>query len=55
MKLFKTDFFLQWISVVTMCLLVVGTVAFVSIPASLKHQPGDVLMSADGGFIRHLT
>ena len=55
MKLFKTDFFRQWIGVVIMCLLAVGTVAFVSIPASLTHHPGEVLMSADDGFVRHLT
>jgi hypothetical protein len=55
MKLFQTEFFLQWISVVAMCLLVTGTVAFVSIPASLEHHPGEVMMSADGAFTRHLT
>jgi len=55
MKLFKTEFFLQWISVVTLCLLMVGTAAFVSIPASLSHHPGEVMMSADGSFVRHLT
>jgi len=55
MKFFHTDFFLEWISVVTLCLLVVGSVAFVSIPASLTHHPGEVLMSADGAFTRHLT
>ena len=55
MKPFQTEFFLQWISVVTLCLLVVGTVAFVSIPASLAHHPGEVVVSADGAVMRHLT
>ncbi|QID18347.1 hypothetical protein G3580_12295 [Nitrogeniibacter mangrovi] len=55
MKLFETDFFLQWISVVTMCLLVVGTAAFISIPASLSHHPGEALASAHTAMTRHLT
>ena len=55
MKLFNTDFFLQWISVVTGCLLVVATVAFISIPSSLSHHPGEAVARTDVGCLRHLT
>ncbi len=56
MNLFKTDFFLQWISVVTGCLLVVATVAFISIPSSLSHHPGEATVArTDLGCQRHLT
>lgn len=55
MTFFNTDFFQQWISIVTLCLLVVGTVAFVSIPAALERHPGELPVSTDSAVTRHLT
>jgi hypothetical protein len=39
MKLSQTEFFRQFVALVAGLLLAVGTVAFISIPASLERAP----------------
>jgi hypothetical protein len=55
MKLRETDFFQEFTAIVAGCLLVVATAAFVSIPASLAHNPWDPVLSVDMAGGRHLT
>jgi hypothetical protein len=54
-KLRETDFFQEFTAIVAGCLLVVATAAFVSIPASLAHNPWDAVRSVDLAGVRHLT
>ena len=55
MKLSQTEFFRQITTVVAGCLLVVATVAFVSIPVNLSHHPGDSLAQAGRPAPHHMT
>lgn len=55
MKLRETEFFQEFTAIIAGCVLLMASVAFVSIPASLAHNPGDPALTIGLTSGRHLT
>jgi hypothetical protein len=55
MKLRETEFFQEFTAIVAGCVLLVASVAFVGIPLSLAHNPGDRVLVVDRLGVPHLT
>jgi hypothetical protein len=55
MKLRETEFFQEFTAIIAGCVLVVASAAFVCIPASLAHNPGDGMVAVDLAGAYHPT